>query len=252
MAPAKEVHFFDSRNASARGTAWYERQFPSDPEAVAVGEYTPAYLWTLGTEADSLQQRHKLGIAERVAAAYPNVQLIVSFRHPVERAVSGLAENVRWGKVPPGMPLFEAAKLRPGIVEKSRYPSNLAAWLDHFPRDRFLFLIYEEDIAPDTAKQQTLQRVFEHIGVDPSFEPEGIFDRRNIRLPPFELRRRNARRRYQLLMSLVPPPLRTSRIWNLPSDPEAERVLWEMFEPDVDRLARMIGRPLPWQPPASA
>lgn len=249
MAPDKEVHYFDSRVRTARGLGWYEDQFPDAPGAAAVGEYTPSYLWTLGTEADSVQARHQLGIAERVAEAYPDLRLIVSFRHPVDRAVSGLSENVRWGKVPPGLPLFEAAKLRPGILEKSRYPSNLEVWLRHFPADRFLFLVYEDDIVPDAAKADTLRRVFAHIGVDPSFEPEGLMARRYARLTPFELRRRNARRRYQLLMGLVPPPLRSSRIWDLPEDPEAERALWEMFEPDIPRLAALIGRPLPWAAP---
>lgn len=249
FAEEKEVHFFDSRIATARGRGWYEDQFPSVPGATAVGEYTPSYLWTLGEEEDALRGRHLLGAAERVAEAYPDLRLVVSLRHPVDRAIAGLSENVRWGKIPAGMALFEAARLRPGILEKSRYAPNLEAWLRHFPLEQFLFLVFEDDIVPDAAKANTLRRVFEHIGVDPTFEPAGLIERRYARLSAFELRRRHARRRVRILMDLVPGPLRRNRLWDFPPDPEAERALWEMFEPDVDRLGALIGRPLPWRAP---
>jgi hypothetical protein len=45
----KELHFFDQREAYARGLDWYESQFRTGPETRAVGEFTPNYWRTVGT-----------------------------------------------------------------------------------------------------------------------------------------------------------------------------------------------------------
>ncbi|GAB3198517.1 hypothetical protein GCM10027062_12870 [Nocardioides hungaricus] len=238
----KELHFFDQRDAYARGLGWYESQFRTTPATRAVGEFTPNYWRTVGTPADSVF----LGSADRVADAYPDLRLIVCLRDPVDRAVSAYFHNIKAGRLSPEIPLLDAVRERPGLRDFGNYGSQLDAWLTRFPIDRYLFLLYEEDIRPDTAKPAALRRTFEHVGVDPSFEPVDISERRNVRLSDFEMRRRHASPMGRWLMSRLPERMRASPRWEI-TVPDADRAaLAADFAPEVARLEEILGRPMPW------
>ena len=95
----KELHFFDSRDAYAKGLSWYEKQFSVGTPARAVGEFTPNYWWTEGTTTTN----NWLGSAGRVADAYPDLQLVVCLRHPVDRAISAYFHHMKAGRYPPSV-----------------------------------------------------------------------------------------------------------------------------------------------------
>lgn len=250
----KELHFFDKPDRFARGLQWYEAQLGPTDGAEAVGEITPAYLWTVGDSKSAEQSNHRLGLADDVAAAYPDVRLIVSLRHPVDRAIAGQAEAAKYRAVPPGTAISRAIHSWSEIDEKSRYAKDLSRWFDLFPREAFLILIYEEDIRPDAAKAATLRRVYTHLGVDPDFVSPHINKRSNSRLTGYYLRRRLASRPVRLALRFVPHSLRALSIWSYP-DPNAKlsqkEALWQRYEPDVRRVEEMLGRDLPWLPPES-
>ena len=174
----KELHFFDQRETYARGLEWYESQFRTGPRTRAVGEFTPNYWRTVGDATPSTF----LGSAERVASAYPDLRLIVCLRDPVDRAVSAYFHNIKAGRLAPSVSLLDAVRERPGLRDFGRYATQLEAWLEHYPMERILFLVYEEDIRPDQAKPQALRRTFEHLGVDPTFEAQDLSALRNERL----------------------------------------------------------------------
>lgn len=259
----KELHYFNLPTRHGRPREWYEGEFDVPSDGVrgrAVGECTPAYLWTTGDPTALEGELHVLGVADRVAALYGpdkghDLRLIVCLRHPVDRAISAINEIVKKGPrfgLRPALSIREAVHRRPSVVEKGRYASNLKAWLRHFPRQAFLFFVYEQDILPDTAKRATLHRVFQHIGVDPSFEPVGLTDRKNRRLRPFDIRARHAGRFKRHALRLVPSALRDHPAWDFPGDPEGEQWLWSVYEPEIQALEELLGRPLPWAPPQVA
>jgi hypothetical protein len=216
----KELHFFDQREAYARGLGWYESQFRTGSATRAIGEFTPNYWRTVGTPTESVF----LGSAERVAAAYPDLRLIVCLRDPVERAISAYFHNIKAGRLSPAVSLVDAVRERPGLRDFGNYGSQLDAWLTHYPLDRFLFLVYEEDIRPDDAKPAALRRTFEHLGVDPDFAPQDTSVQRNVRLSDFEMRRRHASPVKRWLMDRLPARAQ-----------ESSR--WEITIPDSDRAA---------------
>ena len=240
----KELHFFDRREAYARGLRWYESQFRTGPSTRAVGEFTPNYWRTVGTEAGAVF----LGSAERVAAAYPDLQLIVCLRDPVERAVSAYFHNIKAGRLSPSTSLLDAVRERPGLRDFGNYGSQLDAWLAHYPLDRFLFLVYEEDIRPDDAKPAALRRTFGHLGVDPAFEPTDTSVQRNVRLSHFEMRRRHASPAEREEMDRLPAAERESPRWTI-TIPDADRAaLAADYAPEVSRLEAILGRSMPWGP----
>lgn len=239
----KELHFFNHEDAYARGLDHYESQFRRlRPATRAVGEFTPNYWWTEGTRTSF----HLPGVADRVADAYPDLQLIVCLRDPLARAVSAYFHHMRAGRYPPSVPLREAVLRYPDIREFGLYATQLEAWRRRFPADRFLVLVYEEDIAPDPAKPETLRRVFEHIGVDPTFVPGDLAVPRNVRSSDFEVRVRHAPAATQGLLRRLPARAQEWPGWRIKVAPEDTAALREQFRVEVDRLEELLARPLPW------
>jgi hypothetical protein len=238
----KELHFFNHEDAYARGLRWYESQFRRGPRTRATGEFTPNYWWTVGTETTF----HYLGCAERIADAYPDLQLVVCLRDPVARAVSAYFHHMNAGRYPPSVSLLGAIERYPDIREFGLYATQYTAWLERFPADRFLVLVYEEDIAPDDAKKATLDRVFGHIGVDPGFEPAEMTEVRNVRQSDFTLRLKHASPLRRRAMERLPRRVRESARWRIPVAESDRRALAEDFRPEVARLEEMLGRRLPW------
>ena len=238
----KELHFFDQRARYERGIAWYERQFRVGPATRAIGEFTPNYWRTVGTATPTTF----LGAADRVASAYPDLQLLLCLRDPVERAVSAYFHNIKAGRLSPEVPFAEALRARPGLRDFGRYGTQLEAWLAHYPLERFLVLVYEEDIRPDDAKPDALRRTFAHLGVDTTFEPADTGVQRNVRLSDFEMRLRHASPELRREMEQVPEGERNSPRWTI-SVPEADRhALAEDYRPEVERLEELLGRRMPW------
>lgn len=238
----KELHFFNQRAKYARGLDWYERQFRTTPATRAVGEFTPNYWGTSGTETPA----NFPGAADRVADAYPDLRLIVCLRDPVDRAVSAYFHHIKTGRLSPDVSFADALRQRPGMRDFGRYGTQLDAWLARFPIERYLVLVYEEDIRPDAAKPDTLRRTFEHIGVDPTFTPQDISVPRNARLSDFEMRRRHASGAKRWLMSRVPERMRDSDRWAITVAEEERQALAADYAPEVARLEEILGRPMPW------
>lgn len=239
----KELHFFDQRARYERGLGWYERQFRVGPRTRAIGEFTPNYWRTVGTATPTTF----LGAADRVAAAYPDLQLLLCLRDPVERAVSAYFHNIKAGRLSPSVPFADALRERPGLRDFGRYGSQLDAWLAHYPLERFLVLVYEEDIRPDDAKPEALRRTFEHLGVDPGFSPGDTSVQRNVRLSHFEMRLRHASQEERRAMERLPASERDSPRWTITIPDADRRALAEDYRPEVARLEELLGRRMPWR-----
>ncbi len=174
------------------------------------------------------------------------MKLIVCLRNPVERAVSSYLHAIRDRKISPRRRILDAAGEQ-GIAGMGFYASHLRAWMTLFPRERFLFHIYEQDIAVDKAR--TLRRVFEHLGVDPDFQPsqsQNVYNERSSDLYMylnwyFPKLTPRALKRYRFLRRLPFPRITVS---------ESERAqLWQIYEQDVNELEQILGRSLDiWRP----
>jgi hypothetical protein len=204
----KEVHYFNKLENYSKGIDWYRRQFPEVDGKTAVGDFTPNYLSPSWDFDD---------IPALVARDYPHIKLIVSMRDPVERAISAYYHHIRAGRVSPTDGILDV-KDQHGIVTMGLYEAHLRQWRQYFAPDQLLCVIYEEDI-DDRQKYRTLQRICTHIGVDEAFEPEGLTARFNER---------------------------TSDVRRSPVRDSERKALQRIFLEPSQRLAELLGRPLPW------
>lgn len=229
VAPAeKEIFFFNIHYY--RRPDWYRTHFPTVAERDAfaaehgrpflVGDATPSYMehyWT----------------PQRAAKLLPEARLIVCLRDPVDRAHSQFHHYRRRGTEP--LETFEEAIAaeperlageaehqqrdphfhswrihRWGYLATSRYAEQLERWFAVYPRERFLFLDFDE-VAADPAG--ALARVHAHLGL-PDHPREDF------------------------------PALNSGRYEPLAADTRAR--LREYFAPHDERLRELTGREFAW------
>ena len=141
----KELWFFFNDELWQKGVEWYESRFSGYSGQKVVAEATPLYFCC----PECL---------ERIAATLPDVRLMLSFRNPIDRALSHYWLNVRKSKE--SLPLEQAFESdvrgeRAWKIEKGalnyfgigRYDEHLARIRDIFGPDRTHVIIFEELVA---------------------------------------------------------------------------------------------------------
>ena len=252
MSRIKEPNFFldpTPRNASARYAktlAEYEALFADAGGASAIGEASVVYF------------RHPSSAARIKATLGPDVNLILILRQPAMRAFSGYLLSRRGdGQVLERRSAAEALLNPESGFERSYYADSLERWLDLFP-DRLKILIFERYVAN---LSDTLRQVFEHIGVDPAFEPD--FSRRynegwvprNAALNRVLKHRRLRRIARSALPAGAQSAIRTLTRRNQAPAPSIDPALYEeltqRYLADIRRTEELIGEDLShWlQPP---
>jgi hypothetical protein len=144
----KEVRFFD-RNFE-QGLGWYETFFCSDEEAAryrAIGEISPQYLYCEECPA-------------RISATLPDAKLILTLRHPIDRAYSNYGFTVQRGHYRGSFEDFLAS--RPRSLEQGYYSRYLSGYSRVFDRSRLQILLFEETFAELDA---TEKRLADFLGV---------------------------------------------------------------------------------------
>lgn len=181
----KELLFLDYH--FTRGIDWYRSHFPLASERAAfarehgqpflTGEATASYLTSYW-------------VPERAAKLLPETKLIVTLRNPVDRAFSAyqmsrreLLERSERFETAIALeddrlaPLLERVRRDPyynpplppplgywSYLHRSRYAEHVERWFKHVPRERFLFLSFEELAAEP---QRTLDSVYSFLGLPP-------------------------------------------------------------------------------------
>jgi hypothetical protein len=232
-----------------RDTDAYLQLFTGSEGFSLVGEASPTYL------ADPDAPR-------LIKEVSPECRIVASLRDPVERAFShylmmrnngvtdrGFMDEIRRG--------FELRKqlnivlLRPDV---GLYHDQVARYLETFGTRQFMVLIFEEFMADPAA---ALRRILAFAGIEHELgefrppvyrqyaEVRGSFVRRLFGNPVVSrmsetLVPSGARKwvRDRLLMKKAAKP---------DMDPEARRVLTDFYRDDVQKLSRLLGRPLPWR-----
>ncbi len=155
----KEVHFFDRHYD--RGLHWYESFFSSEGvkgSHKARGEISPNYLFDEAVPA-------------RVREHLPHAKFIVLLRNPVNRAYSTF-RNVHFKGLTKTESFAHFVQDTPSVFMRGMYAAQIRRWLDHFPRDRFLVLIFEE-IFRDPV--EATQSIASFLGVAPQgFDKEAL------------------------------------------------------------------------------
>jgi hypothetical protein len=247
--PRKEINFFSRERNWSRGFEWYEGIFAECPPTTLSGEFSTSYLTDAETPA-------------RIRDRYPEVRLIVSLRHPVDRAYSSYLNDIVGGGVATKEGFREALQSHPEYLETGRYAQHLRNYLDLFPRERLLVSIFDHARRDPFAAIQAMYRFLE---VDPTFRPSMLDRRVNAgRIPRSQrLERwlRDTADAFRHRPALRPLWWRAKRLGigdrlrsmntaegdDSPDglDPEERRSLSREFEPDIRDLEELLQMELP-------
>ncbi|MEM0985615.1 MAG: sulfotransferase [Pseudomonadota bacterium] len=247
----KELHFFEQAPNFEKGYRWYLDFFAGSEHATARGEGTPNYFYNVCTPLEHRDWIHR-DVPDRVKAHLPDVQLILSLRDPVQRAISSYNHFVLRGNISPKTALRDCWDTR-GIRSAGRYDEQLKKWLAHYDLSQFEIVIYEDDIKPDGRKLATANRLFSAIGVAPMDDIPGLFVRSNRRLDgalahlnriPFLRENRYGRKIRDRINGAIPAPVQN--LLSIKVDDRDIDALREEFEPHNRALEALIGRKLPW------
>ena len=249
VAPEKEVGYFDLHYD--RGIAWYESRFAERRQESAVGEATPMYL-------------HVPEVDKRIEDSLgKDVKFIVSLRHPVDRAHSAFWHFLARGKYASDADFRTAFESDEPFHLRTNglYGAQLRRFFERFPREHVLVLLFEE-LKEDN--QAALRRCMDFLGVDGSFEPNLVGERRNqgIGVKPLggtvQFMDRNARQRVRVLPPLLrKPAMRVGKACRaaiqrvLPTrrdyeklDPEIRADLLQYYLQDIRQLEDLLDRDL--------
>jgi len=170
MPAEKEPNFFSSEeldqqklyyNATRhRDTDGYLQLFNAAQEQQKIGEASVSYLYYPTVPA-------------KIKAAAPDARILISLRDPVLRAQSHFEMDERLGYVktdlktivdhPEQFPLFYQQYVRLGL-----YYEQVTRYLETFGSSR-VKIILDEDLHNN--QEDTLEAVFDFLGVNPTFEP---------------------------------------------------------------------------------
>ena len=154
MYSGKNLGFFSAHFEN--GWDWYLSHFYPEPHHRIVGEVSHSYL--ASEEA-----------CDRIFEALPNVKLMVCLREPVQRTFSDYLDGIKNGKWHGS--LEEELERTPSLINRSRYGTHLARYLEKFGRDQVHIGCFDELVsAPD----RYAARVFEFLGVDALEIPAGL------------------------------------------------------------------------------
>lgn len=163
LASFKGLYYFDHHVDN--GLDWYLAQFagadaPDAGPFRAVGEISHSYLSSPEAPA-------------RIAELNPRMRMLACLREPVDRAFSDYLDLLKNGQFDG---LFEEALDRfPRLLDRGRYATHLARYLDHFPAEQLHVSLFD-DLRTDA--QAYADGVFAFLDLDP------------LSLPPSELRSR--------------------------------------------------------------
>ena len=142
----KNLGFFSTRFEN--GWDWYVANFDPSPEHKAVGEISHSYL--VSPEAPAQIREH-----------LPNVKMIACLRDPVQRTFSDYLDRVKNGKM--DGTFEEELERDPALINRSRYGTQLARYLELFDRAQFHIVSFDELVATPA---DFAAGMFEFLGVD--------------------------------------------------------------------------------------
>jgi hypothetical protein len=192
------------------------------------------------------------GTYSRLFAYNPDLKLIYIMRQPVQRVISNYSHNLVRGLVKdtPEAAVFED----PVYINRSRYAVQLRPYLDLFPRENVLLLLFEEYIADQPL---TLREIAGFLGISPdAFAQTDLADKHKTvgktYLKNPAIRAMVGSKAFQAvrprLADSIRQPIRR-RLSNQLDEkpyfsPSLRRDIWRFVEDDVRGVEDLLGRRL--------
>jgi hypothetical protein len=129
LSDPKEPGFYSTR--FEKGLDWYRSCFPAQLPAVLLDASTAYTMAPVDGECYDT-------VVQRIKAATPDAKFIYIMRDPVDRTISSYWHDRRAGRLTED--LRQVVEKSPFHLDVSRYHRQITPYLNHFPRDRFLFI----------------------------------------------------------------------------------------------------------------
>ena len=148
LPAVKETHFFYSEAEYKKGLDYYKRSFRSTSNKSILGEIDPSYMYFPS-------------VPERIHnASGKSVKFIIILRNPVDRLIShylmckqkGYEQHDLRTAIDMEEDRIQASEInreRFGYVGRSLYAMQVRRFLQIFPRENILFVIFESQILND-------------------------------------------------------------------------------------------------------
>lgn len=152
----KEPHYFSRLVTFDERRPWYESLFAGADGYRAVGEASTSYA-----------HPHRIDfVVPRIREHIPECRLIYMVRHPVRRLESDWRMRRLEGRISGA--IGEAVDRNASLVTLGLYWKHLSRYRRQFPDEQIL-VVFLEDLAREPERE--LERVYRHVGVDPTFVP---------------------------------------------------------------------------------
>jgi hypothetical protein len=167
--PKKEVNFFSEKISWDKGNEWYESYFRTRcPSNRIKGEFSTSYFY------------HS-ECAKRIQKLYPETQLIVCLRDPIDRAISGYLNAIKAGNISTSTSFKQAINLDNQYLDQGKYKVQFQRYLKYFTRSQLLILVYEDSLVSPKA---FIQSIYRFLKVNDRFIPPSLHERINTARVP--------------------------------------------------------------------
>lgn len=169
----KEPHFF-TYNWS-KGLAWYQDKFSLCENAVCIDASTSYSMAPLNVQENINVKKYLQNVPQKIYSVNPKAKFIYLLRDPVERTYSGYWHRVNRGREQKSFGEV-IAQNDCFYLDVSNYYGQLALWLEYFPIESFLFVLFED---MKTNSTQIAKECFNFIGVESENIPLSLGAARN-------------------------------------------------------------------------
>lgn len=156
----KEIHFFD--NNYSKGLNWYLKFFEKFSSEKVIGEITPKYIFD--TKVPSLVKK-ELG---------SDMKFIVILRNPVTRFISSYKYVQQRSNYKGSIEEFYNSNNDAYL--RGLYSEQLKNWFKYFNRNKFLVLIFEEEVKNP---KETLDKLSEFLEIDRNKFDTNVLDKKS-------------------------------------------------------------------------
>lgn len=233
VPPKDSVHYFDM--LYTRGEDWYHDLFPQG-DFTRYLDPTPSHI-------------RDTAAAERIHAYNPQARIVISARHPIERAFSHYWHEKKKHKIEFKFEeVFENYDLFSTWVLPGMYASHYRRYVELFGKDQ-VFLGFFDDIS--TNPQGLMDDICDFAGIGRFERPDLLARRVNVAGERKSPRRKSVDKvmmRYRLLRSVMKRYDRAMGVQSKETlanvDKDCIKRLYEVFESDMRDLESITGRDL--------
>lgn len=159
VAKTKEPHYFTGN--SSKSLAWYQEQFLNHENTICIDASTSYSFAPLSLDNSYRAKKSFHNIPQRIHSLNPNAKFIYLLRDPIERTYSGYWHSFNTGRE--HRSFGEAIRNDYFYLDVSNYYGQLSLWLEYFPLESFLFLLFE-DLKNNS--EQAVKKCFEFLNID--------------------------------------------------------------------------------------